>query len=224
MRGQAKVVRTKAATVRTGGTGRKTRAGAANVDRILDAALAVFAAYGFHGARVGQIAEAAGLSKPNLLYYFASKEALYLALLERTLEAWLAPLAGLDPARDPEAALTDYIAAKFAMSRADPLASRLFAMEILQGAPRLLPVLEGELARMVAAKCRVIEGWIAEGRLAPIDPKHLIFMIWATTQHYADFATQVRAVAGRDLGDDAFHAETVAAVTRVLIQGVLPRT
>jgi TetR/AcrR family transcriptional regulator len=115
------------------------------------------------------------------------------------------------------------VARKLALSRDAPLASRLFATEILQGAPRLMAVLEGDLADLVASKTAVIRRWIADGRLAPIDPHHLIFTIWATTQHYADFAVQVRAVSGGDLSDPEFHAETVAAVTRMLLEGALPR-
>jgi TetR/AcrR family transcriptional regulator len=202
---------------------RKTRAGEANESRILDAALGAFAERGFHGTSLADVASAAGLSKPNLLYYFRSKEALYVAVLGRTLEAWLDPLRELDAARDPREALAEYVARKLALSRDQPLASRLFATEILQGAPRLMTVLEGDLADLVARKAGVIRRWIAEGRLAPVDPHHLIFAIWATTQHYADFAVQVRAVSGGDLSDPEFHAETVAAVTRMLLEGVLPR-
>jgi TetR/AcrR family transcriptional regulator len=202
---------------------RKTRAGEANAGRILDAALAAFADRGFHGTSLADVATAAGLSKPNLLYYFRSKEALYLAVLDRTLQAWLDPLRELDAARDPRVALGEYVARKLALSRDAPLASRLFATEILQGAPRLMAVLEGDLAALVAAKSAVIRRWVAEGRLAPVDPHHLIFAIWATTQHYADFAVQVRAVSGGELSDPEFHAETVAAVTRMLLEGVLPR-
>ncbi len=64
----------------------KTRGGEANIERILDAALAIFAMDGFAGARIDAIAERAGLSKPNLLYYFRTKADLYLAVLRRTLE------------------------------------------------------------------------------------------------------------------------------------------
>jgi len=199
---------------------RKTRIGEANAVRILDAALTVFSAYGFHGARIEQIAAAAGMSKPNLLYYFRSKDALYTAVLERTLDMWLEPLRGLDAARDPFDALGEYIAVKLDGSRRDPAASRLFAMEIIQGAPHLSPVLSGRLKCLVDAKAAIIERWIAEGRMAPVDPRHLLFSIWATTQHYADFAVQVRAVAGSDLSDDDFHRRTLASLTTILLGGL----
>lgn len=206
-----------------GGPTRKTRIGEANMERILDAALGQFSAFGFHGARVEQIATAAGMSKPNLLYYFRSKDALYTAVLERTLARWLVPLAGIAPDRDPIDALGHYIGLKLEASRTQPEASRLFAMEVIQGAPHLKPVLEGPLKALVDAKAAVIAGWIAEGRLAPVDPRHLIFAIWATTQHYADFAVQVRAVAGADLSDDDFHRRTHDSLVAILLGGLRVR-
>jgi TetR/AcrR family transcriptional regulator len=199
-----------------------TRAGEANSERILDAALEVFAAYGFRGARIDQIAAAAELSKPNLLYYFRTKEALYTAVLRRTLDMWLEPLRELDARSDPREALRAYIGRKLAYSRSHPAASRLFALEVLQGAPHLDQALSGTLKDLVEAKSRTIEGWIGEGRLRPIDPKHLIFAIWATTQHYADFATQISALTGRTLADDDFYETTRTMLATILIEGVLP--
>lgn len=212
-----------AATAAAAGARATTRTGAANVGRILDAALPLFARHGFAGARVDRIAAAAGLSKTNLLYYFRSKEALYLAVLTRTLEMWLEPLRELDAGRDPAAALGDYIARKLDYSRRHPEASRLFALEILQGAPMLDRVLATDLAALVAAKVATIDRWIADGRLAPVDPRHLLFMVWATTQHYADFAAQIRALTGKDLGDADFYQGARAAVIGTILAGVLPR-
>jgi TetR/AcrR family transcriptional regulator len=193
------------------------------VRRILDAALAEFARYGLAGSRIDRIAAAAGLSKPNLLYYFRTKELLYRAVLERTLAMWLEPLRELDPDDDPADALAGYITRKLQYSHTHPEGSRLFAMEVIQGAPYLEPVLRGELAALVEAKVATIRSWIASGKLAPVDPHHLLFMLWATTQHYADFAAQVRTLTGHDLDDDAFLADARAAVVGVVLQGVLPR-
>jgi TetR/AcrR family transcriptional regulator len=200
-----------------------TRAGEANAERILDAALSAFARLGFAGARIDRIADSAGLSKTNLLYYFRTKEELYLAVLTRTLEMWLEPLRELDASRDPAEALGHYIARKLEYSRSHPEGSRLFAMEILQGAPMLSRVLATDLAVLVEKKVATIERWITDGRLAPIDPHHLIFTIWATTQHYADFAAQIRALTGKDLDDEAFFASARDAVADTILRGVLPR-
>ncbi|MBM3519674.1 MAG: TetR family transcriptional regulator [Alphaproteobacteria bacterium] len=175
---------------------RKTRIQTQNEGLILDAALEVFAAYGFRGATVDQIAAGCGLSKPNLLYYFRRKEDIYRAVLERTLTDWLVPLRALDPSGDPVAELSRYISEKLRLSRENPKASRLFANEILHGAPVIGKFLKGPLRELVDKEAAIIRGWIAAGRIAAIDPYHLIFAIWATTQHYADFDVQVRAVLG----------------------------
>lgn len=181
-----------------------TRIQRRNTETILDAALEVFSAQGFRGATLDQIAEVAGLSKPNLLYYFASKEAIHVMLLDRLMETWLDPLRALDPAGEPLAEILAYVQRKLEMSRDLPRESRLFANEILQGAPRMRPAIEGDLKRLVDEKAAVIADWAAAGRIARVDPHHLIFSIWAMTQHYADFDTQVRAVLGPVAGADPF--------------------
>jgi TetR/AcrR family transcriptional regulator len=201
----------------------KTRIGAANTDRILDAALSEFGRHGLRGTRIEQIAEAAGMSKTNLLYYFRTKDELYAAVLKRTLELWLKPLRDLDAEADPAASLSAYIGQKLELSRRYPEASRLFAMEIMQGAPHLGRVLETELATLVERKIAIIGRWVADGRLAAVEPRHLLFMIWATTQHYADFATQIRALTGKDLSDDGFFEESREAVLGTILKGVLAR-
>jgi TetR/AcrR family transcriptional regulator len=175
---------------------RKTRIQAQNKELILKAALEVFSAYGFRGATVDQIAANCGLSKPNLLYYFRRKEDIYVAVLEHTLQDWLEPLRGLDPAGEPIDEITRYIRAKLRMSRDNPKASRLFANEILHGAGAIGSYLKGPLKQLVDEKAAIIRRWSSEGRLAAVDPHHLIFAIWATTQHYADFDAQVNAVTG----------------------------
>lgn len=175
---------------------RRTRIQSVNREIILDAALEVFSAHGFRGSTVDQIAEKAGMSKPNLLYYFRRKQDIYVAVLERILADWLEPLKQLNAKGDPLDEISRYIRLKLAMSRDAPKASRLFANEILHGAPAIGGFLQGPLRELVDEKAAVLRRWIAEGRLAPIDPHHLIFAIWATTQHYADFDVQVQAVMG----------------------------
>ena len=180
----------------------RTRIQARNQEAILDAALDVFSAQGFRGATLDQIADVAGLSKPNLLYYFASKEAIHQALLTRLLDAWLAPLRALDAGGDPVAEILGYVRRKLDLARDFPRESRLFANEILQGAPRIGHAIEGDLKRLVDEKCALLTGWMDAGLIARLQPQHLIFSIWALTQHYADFDVQVRAVLGS--GHDPF--------------------
>ena len=158
----------------------------------------MFSTYGFRGATLDQIAEVAGLSKPNLLYYFPSKEAMHQALLERLLDTWLDPLREMDEAGDPVAEILAYVRRKIELSRDYPRESRLFANEILQGAPRMREAIEGDLKRLVDEKAAVMIRWMDQGRIARLPPHHLIFSVWALTQHYADFDMQVRAVLGPD--------------------------
>src|SRR5262245_49614137 len=166
---------------------RESRIRAVNTEIILDAALEVFSVYGFRGSTVDQIAAKADMSKPNLLYYFRRKEDIYVALLEKTLADWLEPLKRLDQNGDPLAEIARYIREKIRLSRDDPKASRLFANEMLHGAPAIGAFLSGPLKALVDDKARTIRAWIREGRIADIDPYHLIFAIWAMTQTYADF-------------------------------------
>ena len=175
-----------------------TRIQRENRARILEAGLEVFSERGYRGATLDGLARSAGLSKPNLLYYFASKEAVYRALLDRLLETWLDPLRALDPAGDPLDEMLGYVRRKLRLARDYPRASRLFAGEILSGAPSMGAVLNRDLRALVDARAGVIASWMRDGRLAPSDPHHLIFSIWALTQHYADFDVQVRAVLGPD--------------------------
>ena len=202
-------------------TRKRTRIQEANEERILDAALEVFSSYGFRGATVDQVASVARMTKPNLLYYFRRKEDIYLAVLERTLEMWLQPLEALGADGDPAAEIRAYIDRKLEMSRDNPKASRLFAIEIMQGAPVLGAVLSGRMKVLVDQKAAVIRRWTAEGRLAPVDPYHLIFMIWATTQHYADFDVQIRAVLGERAARPDHFDTARATLERVFLNGIV---
>jgi TetR/AcrR family transcriptional regulator len=174
-----------------------------NRRRILDAALNVFSQHGFRGATLDQIAKEAGLSKPNILYYFAAKEEIHVTLLNQLMETWLDPLIEMDSDGDPLTEILNYVQRKLDMARELPRESRLFANEILQGAPRMAPHLECDLLPLVDEKCAVIQGWMDQGKLAPTDPRHLMYSIWSTTQHYADFEAQLNIISTGNTYDDA---------------------
>lgn len=203
--------------------GKRSKAVAAKRDAILQAGLSQFAKYGIHGATLEHIAECAGVSKTNLLYYFPSKDVLYIEVLKQILSIWLAPLRAFRRDLEPLAAIGEYIRLKMEVSRDYPEASRLFCMEMLQGAPLLMGELAGDVRPLVEEMSAIVAAWVAQGKLAPVDPHHLIFMIWATTQHYADFSVQVEAVTGATLKDDAFFRHTVENVQRMIIDGIRPR-
>ena len=130
---------------------------------ILSAAERVFARAGFGGATMATIAEASGLPKANLHYYFGSKEVLYRAVLARILSDWLVPTHGITADAEPRAAIEQYIRAKMALSAQRPDGSKVFANELLHGAPVIGELLRGELRDTVREKARVIDGWIAAG-------------------------------------------------------------
>jgi TetR/AcrR family transcriptional regulator len=201
----------------------RTRIQREKQDLILEAALDVFSQHGFRGATIDQIAEAAGMSKPNLLYYFASKEQMHRRLLEEMLDLWLDPLREFDAEGDPIPELRSYIRRKLEMARDFPRESRLFANEMLQGAPHAIDVLEGELKALVDDKAKVLEGWMDEGKIARTDAYHLIFSIWATTQHYADFDVQVRAVLGPDRGGEGRFEDAARYLENLFMNGLRPK-
>ncbi len=192
-----------------------------NREKILNAATEIFSMYGYRGATIDQIADKADMSKPNLLYYFSSKEELYLTVLRNILEIWLQPLKELDEKESPEHEIGAYIDQKIEFSRVYPMSSRVFANEIAAGAPILKPVLDTYLRDIVKKKARVIRKWVKRGEMVDIDPYHLIMMIWAVTQHYADFAIQIDSVLGKNLDDPRFYNQTRKNIKQILMNGIL---
>lgn len=209
-------------SMQTEAPARRTRIQREKRDLILEAALDVFSTHGFRGSTIDQIAEAAGMSKPNVLYYFRSKEDIHKTLMQRLLDTWLAPLREFDDSGDPIDEIRSYIRRKLEMARDYPRESRLFANEILQGAPRIMPLLEGELKTLCDEKAEVIKGWMRDGKIAHADPWHLIFSIWATTQHYADFDVQVRAVLGPARGGEDRFEDAALFLETLFTQGLKP--
>ena len=202
---------------------KRTRIQKEKRETILQAALEVFSTHGFRGSTIDQIADAAGMSKPNLLYYFRSKEDIHRTLIARLLETWLAPLKELRAEGDPLTEIRSYIRRKLEMARDYPRESRLFANEILQGAPRILPLLESDLKHLVDEKAEIISGWMSAGKIARADPRHLIFSIWATTQHYADFDAQVRAVLGPEHGGEDRFEHAARFLGQLYTEGLKPK-
>ncbi len=173
----------------------QTRIQRKNTEQILRAALEVFARHGSAGASINAIAKTAGLTTPNLLYYFPNKDALRRELLTRTLQLWMAPLNMLSPHGEPVDEICEYIRRKLDISKNFPLESKFFANEILSGMPQSRDQIFAPLKDLYDTKVEVLEDWIAEGRIAKVDPHHLLYSIWATTQHYADFDLQIEMLA-----------------------------
>ncbi len=191
-----------------------------NTAAILAAAGRVFARGGFAPAKMADIAEEAGLPKANLHYYFRTKESLYRAVLEDVLTRWLDTATHWIVAeREPGEALAGYVASKLTDARLRPGDSRIFAAELLRGAPLVMGFLRGELRRRVADMSTVIDGWGARGLMDRVPAPYLFFSIWAMTQTFADFDVQIRAVLGKDALDDEVFATAAATVTRLVLKG-----
>jgi TetR/AcrR family transcriptional regulator len=191
-----------------------------NERSLLEAAEQIFAEQGYSGATTAAIARRAGVPKANLHYYFATKEGLYRAVVERVLTAWLAAAAPFDASEDPRQALASYIGAKMDLARAMPLASRIWSAEIMRGAPMIQDFLDTTLTEWVASREQAVKRWIAAGRLKPIEPKVLFYMIWATTQQYANAAHEMATLNGGRPLDDAAFDRAKRQVIETIVSGV----
>lgn len=190
-----------------------------NEELILAAAAQAFACHGYKGTSMNAIAQRAGLPKANLHYYFASKQGLYVEVIRHILALWDEAFDHLDVDDDPATALAGYIRQKMEFSRRHPQASKIFAMEVIGGCACLSSYFNGDYRRWFLGRAAVIQGWIEAGRMDPVEPMHLIFLIWSATQHYADFSDQIRRITGRKrLTRDDFAAAT-QDVTRVILKG-----
>ncbi len=189
-----------------------------NEKRILEAAERVFADNGFRGATTAAIAEAAGLPKANIHYYFGTKEKLYRTVINDIVELWLSSFREITAEDDPASTLADYIRAKMELSKNRPEASRVFANELIRGAPRINEYLSGDLKAWVGRKANILDTWIEQGKMAPIDSTKLIFHIWAMTQTWADFEVQWSALLGNAEGltDADFEDATNSIIVTVL--------
>jgi TetR/AcrR family transcriptional regulator len=187
-----------------------------NETLILQAAEKVFAEAGFGGATMQLIADMAGLPKANLHYYFPTKEALYRRVVQNIFEIWLHAAGSMDRAPGPVEGI-GYIDAKMEISRRHPDGSKVWASEVMHGAPVIQDYLETTLRDWTTGRAGLIQRWIDEGKMAPVNPEHLLYMLWATTQHYADFGHQIETLnGGKPLSDVQWRAAKESVKTMIL--------
>ncbi|MEG0340839.1 TetR family transcriptional regulator C-terminal domain-containing protein [Acinetobacter sp. TY1] len=192
--------------------------------QLLAAALDVFSLYGFNGASLDEIAQIAEMHKSNIFYYYENKEALYVEVLTTVMQKWLAPLQALEAELEPVEALTHYLMTKIETAKTQPKASRLFALEVIQGAPHILPILKGPLKKLFKRKAKVISNWQEQGKIsAGIDAELLILNIWGLTQNYADFHTQIEMVTGKSLRNKSMYQRMIEHTIHMILYGVIPR-
>lgn len=188
-----------------------------NERKILEAAEQVFAHYGFKGATTDQISKQAGLPKANIHYYFKTKSHLYHQVLERILDEWMAAARAFDNYEEPRAVLTQYVESKMGFSRLRPFASKVWANEVLHGAPVAGKFLETTLKTWLEDRVKVVGDWIESGKINPVDPNAFFYMIWSMTQHYADFERQLEILnQGRQFTDEEYRQKTKQVVQLVL--------
>lgn len=187
---------------------------------ILQAAEKVFAEAGFGGATMQLIADMAGLPKANLHYYFATKEDLYRQVVRNIFEIWLHAADSMDEAAGPAEGIGAYIDAKMEISRRHPHGSKVWASEVMHGAPVIQDYLETTLRDWTDGRARVIQRWIDEGRMARVDPRHLLYMLWAATQHYADFGHQIETLNGGKPLSDRQWKEAKDSVKTIILRGI----
>lgn len=200
--------------------GRRTDIRRENERAILEAAEKVFAEAGFGGATMQLIADMAGLPKANLHYYFATKEDLYRRVVQQIFEIWLDAASSFDNAPGPVEGIGAYIDAKMDISRTHPHGSKVWASEVMHGAPVIQDYLETTLRDWTEGRIAVIQRWINEGKMQPINPRHLLYMLWATTQHYADFGHQIQTLNdGKPLTDKQWR-EAKASVKDMVLRGI----
>jgi len=189
--------------------------------RILSAAEEIFAQHGYQGAVLETIAESVGLSKQNMLYYFPSKTVLYQSVLQNILDLWVSKMALLEQqGSDPKIMLTNYIRGKIDLSRLHPNGSKVFANEVINGAPRLKDYLHINLLPQLEADVQLVRQWIAEGKMDSIDPYHLFFVIWSATQTYADFSSQIQLVLGKPKLEEKDFDNASEFLIHLVLKGV----
>ena len=185
--------------------------------RILDAATEAFSKHGFTGTSMQNIADTASVPKANVHYYFKNKLGVYTAVLGNILDLWDTVLNDITVSDSPAAALCRYIDAKIDFSRTHPQESRVFAKEMLSGAPHLQTFLQDKYEVWLTSRLSIFKNWIDTGKMDPIDPAHLLFMIWGSTQHYADFEPQVK----QSLGTETLQQEHFDAAAKTVKQVIL---
>lgn len=189
-------------------------------DKILDAAEFVFGHFGLRGATTALIAKRAGVAKPHIYYYFEDKEDLYRAILERAMNRWARDIDDLDATTDLRTVLRDYIHRKVDFSRDHPLLSRIYANEVISGAPFIGDFIKAVSTPLLLDKVRTVEGWQAQGLIAPISPTDLFFCIWAMTQAYADFASQMTIMKRKRQLEEADYDAAKATIVQLVLGGL----
>jgi TetR/AcrR family transcriptional regulator len=189
-------------------------------DKILDAAEFVFGHFGLRGTTTALIAKKAGVAKPQIYYYFEDKEDLYRAILERAMNKWASEIDSLDAATDLPTVLRAYIHRKVDFSRDYPMLSRIYANEVISGAEYIGSFIEKVSTPLLLEKVSMVEHWAKEGLIRPINPADLFFCIWAMTQAYADFSSQMTIMKRKKRLEEADYDTAKATIVQLVFGGL----
>ena len=186
---------------------------------ILRATEKLLATRGFHGTRMDDIARIARLPRPNLYYYFSSKRQIYRRIITELRNEWIKAFEQITADREPKEAVSDYIRMKIEYSRKHPVASKIFAKEVIRGSDMLTKEENDEIKMLTDEKCVVIERWMDEGKMDRMDPRHFLFLLWGATQYYADFEQQVKSILGVKRLTAAHFETGMNTVTHIVLKG-----
>ena len=110
------------------------------------------------------------------------------------------------------------------VSRLRKNGSKVWANEVMHGAPIIQDFLETQLTEWSDGRIEMIQKWIDDKKIRPINPRWLLYMIWATTQHYADFAHQVETLnAAEPLSKEQWEDAT-ETVFQIIWAGLAPKS
>lgn len=192
-------------------------------DKMLEVAERQFAAKGYEGAHLESIAGEVGVRKTALYYYFDSKEALYVAVLERMLVefesalrvVWEKDLPTLDKAYRLADALNDLLAGHPTYSL---ILIRIFVDRIPVDSSTITPIIEG----IIGGALRFYSQGVEEGVFRRLSARHFFqSALGMAVFHYAggDYSAAVLGV------DDIFARSSVAwrreEFRRMLFEGIL---
>ena len=158
---------------------------------ILSAAEEEFVLQGYRGATMQGIADRAKLPKANIHYYFKNKKNLYEKVLRAIIEEWNEGLVTMTIDSDPKIVIEKFVTTKLQQAFAHPNRHKLFALEVISGAPHLHSFMSTTMREWALDKAEIMKTWHAQGKIGITDPLQLLILIWATTQRYAEFETEI---------------------------------
>lgn len=181
-------------------------------EAILDAVTGVFAEKGYSGARVDELAQAAGVNKATLYYQIGDKEALYHAVLERDFRRTADKIEGtVSTSDDCEEQIRHFITT-FATVIADKRElAPLLLREIVSGGSHLPDAALAQMGRIFNVLTTALSHGVESGRFRQVNVFMLHMMIVGSLNLYAvNEPIRRRSIEGRP---DLFIAEHFISIT-----------